>query len=511
MCGNRRERTIEEHFMHLPRLDLTQNRHYKWLAFFAIAIGTFTSVADFGSLIVALPTISAHFGTDLPTTQWVLVGYSLTISALLLPMGRLSDIIGRRRVYIIGFCIFIVGGILASTAQNINVLILFKILQGVGGSMTQGTGMAMAVTAFPDNERGQALGSSITVVGAGNILGPVLGGLIVGTLGWHWIFYTSVILGVFSILAVLLVLDGKKFSRRSGGPLTFDWPGAALSTGALLSFLLVMTNGPRLGWTFPPVMVGAALVVTFIALFIWWEQRIPAPLMDLQLFKSKFVSMAVGAQFLSFAANSSVRFLIPFYLQAVQGYSPQQVGLIVVPSAIAMIVVGPISGKLSDKYGLRPFTIGGLLMSTTGLIILSNVTEITPLPVVIVALIMQMSGNGTFYPPNNASILGSVPESKYGVMSSFVNLVRNSGNITGIAVGTAIVTAVMATMGFPPSLGAVSEVGGEGVIDAFVSGLRVAYRIMAGVMMMSIILSFMRGGGRSVAPVESSVEEASKA
>jgi EmrB/QacA subfamily drug resistance transporter len=486
-------------FMHLPRLDLSQSRHYKWWAFLAIAVGTFTSVADFGSLIVALPTISAHFGTDLPTTQWVLVGYSLTISALLLPMGRLSDIIGRRRVYVIGFGIFIVGGLLASTAQDIRILILFKILMGIGGSMTQGTGMAMAVTAFPDNERGQALGSSITVVGAGNILGPVLGGLIIGALGWRWIFYTSVILSVVSISAVMIVLDGKRFSRRGGGSVAFDWPGAALSSGILLSFLLVMTNGPRVGWTNPPVMIGIALVIAFIGIFVWWEKRIPAPLMDLGLFKSRFVSMAVAAQFLSFAANSSVRFLIPFYLQAVQGYSPQQVGLIIVPSAIAMIVAGPISGRLSDKYGLRRFTVGGLIMSTTGLLILSAVTETTPLAFIVLALIMQMSGNGTFYPPNNASILGAVEEGKYGVMSSFVNLVRNAGNITGIAIGTAIVTAVMASMGFQPSLAAVTDVGSEGVIDSFVSGLRVAYRIMAGVMVISMVLSFIRGGGSASA------------
>lgn len=494
--------------MKLPRLDLTQNRHYKWWAFIAIAVGTFTSVADFGSLIVALPTISAHFGTDLPTTQWVMIGYSLTISALLLPMGRLSDIIGRRRVYIIGFCIFIVGGILASTAQNIQILIFFKILQGIGGSMTQGTGMAMAVTAFPANERGQALGSSITVVGAGNILGPVLGGLIAGTLGWRWIFYTSVILSVISIAAVVLVLDGKRFSRKGTGSAAFDWPGAALSTGALLSFLLVMTNGPRFGWTFPPVLIGMVTLLAFVALFIWREQRVPAPLMDLELFKSRFVSMAVGAQFLSFAANSSVRFLIPFYLQAVRGYSPQQVGLIVVPSAIAMIVAGPISGRLSDKYGLRRFTVGGLIMSTTGLLLLSIVTENSPLALVVVALVMQMGGNGTFYPPNNASILGSVQEGKYGVMSGFVNLVRNAGNITGIAVGTAIVTAVMASHGFPPSLAAVSEVGGGEVIGSFVSGLRVAYKIMALILIVSMVLSFIRGSGPKPQAEEPSLDEA---
>ena len=207
-----------------------------------------------------------------------------------------------------------------------------------------------------------------------------------------------------------------------------------------------------------------------------------------------------------FLANSSVRFLIPFYLQSVQGYSAQQVGLIVVPSAVAMIVAGPISGRLSDKYGLRRFTVGGLMLSTTGLLVMSNVTESTPLALVIAALVLQMGGNGTFYPPNNASILGSVQESKYGVMSGFVNLVRNAGNITGIAVATAIVTAVMASMGFPPSLAAVSEVGGGDAIGSFVAGLRVAYRIMAAVMVVSMVLSFLRGGGKGPAVEESQVK-----
>ena len=195
--------------------NISKSRHYKWWVFLALAIGTFTSVADFGSLNVTMPTIAEHFGTDLPTTQWVLIGYALAISALLLPMGRLSDIIGRKRVYIGGFVIFVVGGVFASTSDSILALIGFKVLQGVGASMTQGTGMAMVLSTFPDEERGKAIGSFITVVGSGNVAGPALGGFIAGTLGWQWVFYFGVALALLAILAVFVVLDGRIYSRRA--------------------------------------------------------------------------------------------------------------------------------------------------------------------------------------------------------------------------------------------------------------------------------------------------------
>ena len=184
--------------------NISRSRHYRWWVFLALAIGTFTSVADFGSLNVTMPTIAGHFGTDLPTAQWVLIGYALAISALLLPMGRLSDIIGRKRVYVTGFVIFAVGGLFASTSDSILTLIAFKVLQGVGASMTQGTGMAMVLASFPSEERGKAIGSFITVVGSGNVAGPALGGFIAGTLGWQWVFYFGVILSLFAIASVLV-------------------------------------------------------------------------------------------------------------------------------------------------------------------------------------------------------------------------------------------------------------------------------------------------------------------
>ena len=488
---------------------ISKSRHYKWWVFLALAIGTFTSVADFGSLNVTMPTIAEHFGTDLPTTQWVLIGYALAISALLLPMGRLSDIVGRKRVYIGGFVIFVIGGALAATSDSILALIGFKVLQGVGASMTQGTGMAMVLATFPSEERGKAIGSFITVVGAGNVAGPALGGFIAGTLGWQWVFYFGVLLSLFAIVSVLMVLDGRIYSRRGSGSLSFDWLGAALSTGALVTFLMVMTNAPRLGWLYPPVLVGIVALVTFVALFIWWELRCETPMIDVRLFKMRLISLGVAAQFISFIGNSSMRFLLPFYMQAALGYSPQQIGLIFVPASIAMIVTGPISGRLSDRFGYRWFTVCGLLFAVCGLLLLSTLTTESSVLKVAVGMLLLTGGTGTFYPPNNASIMQQVPESRYGVMSGFINLVRNSANITGTAVATAIVAAVMVSMGFLPNLSAVGDTGGADLLTAFVAGLRTAYIIVAGLLCVGVVFSYVRPAAAAV-EVRDAAEQAAR-
>ena len=481
------------------RNGISQSRYYKWWVFLALAIGTFTSVADFGSLNVTLPTIAEHFGTDLPTTQWVMIGYALAISALLLPMGRLSDIVGRKRVYIAGFVIFVAGGALAGSSDSVMSLIMMKALQGVGASMTQGTGMAMVLSAFSGEERGKALGSFITVVGAGNIAGPAIGGFVAGALGWQWVFYIGAMLGTLAIGAVALTLDGRRFSRRDGGGAAFDWLGAALSTAALVTFLMAMTSAPRAGWGHPFVVGGFAALAALVAAFIWWELRAPTPMMDLRIFRMRIVSLGVAAQFISFIGNASMRFLLPFYMQAALGYSPQQIGLIFVPSSIAMILTGPISGRLSDKFGWRPFTVGGLLLSVAGLLLLSTLTTESSVWMVMAGMALQTSGTGTFYPPNNSSIMRQVEESKYGVMSGFINLVRNSANITGTAVATAIVSAVMVSMGFLPNLTAVADGGGSELLAAFVSGLKLAYIIVAGIVMVGVVCSFARGGERGAA------------
>ena len=450
-------------------------------------------MADHGSITVALPTISEHFGADLPTSQWVVIGYTLTISAFLLPMGRLADIAGRKRIYLLGFLIFVVSGVAAGLSPNMTFLIIARLVQGVGAAMTQGTSMAMIVASFPSQERGRVLGLQMSIVGLGGIAGPAVGGLLVGELGWRWAFFGTSIMAAVAILAALVVVDSRRSGPADRSGAKFDWGGAALSTGALIVFLQAMTWAPTLGYGNPAIAAAFAVFAAFLAVFILHELRSSSPMMDVRLFQRRLFSLGVIASFLNFFGSQSVRFLMPFYLQAVLGLPPTQVGLIIVPGAVCMMITGPLSGRLSDRFGWRWFTVGGLLISTAGLLILSTLRSDSHVAIGVAGMMMQSAGIGIFNAPNNSSILSAVEPSKYGVITGFLNLIRNSGNLCSIAIATAIVTATMGSMGYEPSLASVSAGGGEGLLAAFTSGLRISYWVMAAIMIVGVVASAMKG------------------
>jgi len=472
---------------------IRQSPNYKWWAFGTIAIGSVISVVDTGSVLVALPDIERHFNTNLATVQWVVVGYALAISVLLLPMGRLGDIAGRKRVYIGGFVIFVLAAALAGASRWINLptLIVAKVFQGVGSAMLQATGMAILISVFPAHERGKVLGSHLSVIGGGAVAGPALGGLIVSFWGWQWVFLINVPVGIITIVLTFLLLEGDRLVRGSDGPpATFDWPGAILSAGALLVILLVVGNGDRAGWTSPTILTGAAGSLTLLATFIWWELRVSSPMLDLRLFKRKLVALGVAAGWISFLGSSAARFMMPFYLQRVLEYSPKQVGLIMIPAAVCLIAVGPISGRLSDRFGWRALTVGGLLLGAGAwLVLATSLSQDTSVVLIIAMLMLQSTGLGLFNTPNGSSILSAVERSSYGVVSALTQLMRNSANVTSIALATTVVVATMGAKGVEPSLDVVSPL----VADAFMAGLRLSFWLMAGILVVGVVISLMRG------------------
>ena len=472
---------------------LAQSANYKWWAFGAVSMGTFANVVTYGSTGVALPTIAEHFGTDLPTAQWVVIGQVLAISALLLPMGRLSDIVGRKQVYLTGMVIFILSAALAGSSPNIMMLIFSKVLEGSGQAMTQGTSIAIVTSLFATNERGKALGTHMSIVGAGSLTGPALGGLLVSGLGWRWIFYFNILTGLLAIIAVLIVLEKRLFHQEGQRP-KFDWLGAALSTGMLLTFLLAISNGYRSGWASPPIVAALLSFVGLLGAFIWWELRTPAPMLDLRVFESKLFSLGVSAAAIAHLGSGSALFLIPFYLQSVLGYSPGQVGLILVPKALATVIVGPVSGRLSDRYGWRIFNVGGLALAAMGMFLLARADETSSLGFVMAAMLIAFLGTATFMSPNTNSIISTVEQRRLGIVSALINLVRNSAQVIGIAVATTIVVATMASMGFESNLGVVSEASDPGVLHAFTSGLRTVFVVMGGLLLLGMVVSAIKGG-----------------
>ncbi|SVD96469.1 uncharacterized protein METZ01_LOCUS449323, partial [marine metagenome] len=250
--------------------------------------------------------------------------------------------------------------------------------------------------------------------------------------------------------------------------------------------------GDRVGWTSGLIISGAVATVISGAAFIWWELRFPYPMLDMRLFKRKLVSFGVAAGWFSFLGSSASRFMMPFYMQRVLEYSPREVGLLLIPPALCMVLLGPISGRLSDRFGSRGLTVLGLSVSASAWVIMAiTLTESSPVWLIVLLLMAQNTGTALFNSPNNSSILSAVERSQYGVVSALTQLVRNSANVTSIAIATTVVVATMGSKGVEPSLDAVSPA----VADAFVAGLKWAFWMMGGLLLVGITLSALRGRG----------------
>jgi MFS family permease len=333
------------------------------------------------------------------------------------------------------------------------------------------------------------------MVGLGAIVGPALSGFLVTALTWRAVFLIAVPTGVIGTIAALIILDRRSLSQDTQGGLRpkFDWFGAVMSAGALLAFLLAMTYGSRLGWGSAPIVGGLLASVFLLAAFIWWELHTSSPMLDLTLFKRRLVALGVMSGWIAFMALYGLLFMMPFYLQNVLGYPPEQAGLMVIPAFVCMTILGPVSGRLSDRIGWRKLTMGGLAMIAVALFVLSTkLTETSSIALVIPLLMLLMAGDGMFESPNNNSILSAVERYRYGVASALTQLMRTSASVTTVALSTAIVVATMASMGFEPKLEAVSVEGGTEMAHAFVAGLHRVFMVLGGLMVIGVVLCFLK-------------------
>ena len=467
------------------------------LILLTIAAGTFVSVLDQTGVSLALPLMASEFDATIPLVQWVALGYMLTTGSLLLPAGRLSDMVGRKVVYVAGFCVFVIGAVCAASSPNLMAIIAFRIVQGAGSAMIQANGMAILTTTFPAQQRGQVIGMFMTMVGLGAIMGPILAGVVVETFGWRSVFMASVPLGGVSLVAAMAVLIRDTPSIRSVRQLVarFDWAGAVVSASGLAVFLLVLTNAYRLGWTSPAVVTALFASAGLLVAFVYWERRASQPMLDLELFRRRIFALGTSASFFGFLAGTSVFSMMPFYLQDVLDLSPRVAGLYIAPAALGFALAGPLAGRLADKLGPRRVEFAGLGMLGVSLIFLGSLTVNTSPEVVAVAMALQGLGMGVFYTPNTASVLSVVERSKFGVATAFLNMTRNTANVAGIGLATTIVTVAMASKGFEPSLDAVAA-GVGGVEVAFTQGLRIAFLLLGAFIGVSIVLTALKRTAR---------------
>ena len=445
--------------------------------------------------MLALPSISRFFDSDLSTTQWVLIGYVLSISASLLPMSRISDLLGHKKIYVWGLTLVAVTTIFAGFSNSIGLLIVLSLVRGVGSGMTQGTSMALVLSIFASSQGGKALGLYISVVGIGSGVGPLVAGFILNSYSWRFLYFFLGGLGVISVAAVSLLVRSNHVSSIKFKEFRFDWIGAALFTIGIASLLQTTTWGSRIGFSNPITIGIACLSLAGFAGFIYKEMLVEEPMIDLRLFRNKLFSSGVSAHFLFFVATSCSFFFMPFFLEIVAGYSPQQIGFIMGAGAISMSIAGVFCGYLSDKFGPFIFSVGGFLVTVVGLYVLTNLTVNATWPLAIIGILCINMANGIFFGPNNKQIFGSVSPNFHGVISGFMHTTRNSSSAIGISIGTAIATSVMAYMGYEPTISDLSNDTGVSVLGAFVRGMKFVFFGGIGVSILGIFVLVL--GGRS--------------
>lgn len=416
---------------HVAPLTLSHTAYrHKWWILAAVSLGLFMGTVDGTIVNVALPTLVREFNTDLPTIQWVVLSFLVGLSVLMLSVGRLSDIVGKRRIFSTGLVVFVVGSVLCGLAPGVYWLIGFRLLQSIGAAMTVALGVAIVTEGWPPEERGKAIGISGGVISLGIVIGPALGGLIISVLNWRWIFFVNLPLG---LLALFLVLRYVPPLRPSGRREPFDFLGAGLMGLSLLALTLALTVGQRLGFTDRRIVALFVLSVAAAVAFVLVEQRVSYPMVDLSLFRNPQFGLNLVTGALTFVAITAVTFLLPFYLQLVLGLPVAQVGLLIAIVPLVLAVLGPLSGSLSDRFGTRPVSVVGLVLLVFGYLTSSTLGVGTTSLGFVLRLLPIGLGMGTFQSPNNSAVMGAAPRHRLGVASGMLSLTRTLGQTAGIA------------------------------------------------------------------------------
>jgi len=434
----------------------------------AVSIGVYMSTLDASIVNISLPTIVQSLNTHLSVVAWVVMAYLIIITGCLLLMGRFSDLYGQRRIYLLGFLIFTIGSALCSFSPTIHFLIGSRMIQGLGASALMANSPAIVTTAFPEEERGKALGMLGSVVSAGFLTGPILGGFLVEHFGWRSIFFINLPIGVIGIYLCSKVLD-RDVSKSSA---RVDLRGALLLF-SFLTFLLLFLNRMARGAD-PLLWVWLFLSLFSFSLFIVAQIRSPFPLVDLKLFRRRLFISSLGASFLSFWMSAAHTFVIPFFLQNILDFSPSKMGMFIFPVALTVMVTAPLSGRFSDRVGVRiPATIGLAITSLT----VFSFTLLRPgandLDILWRQIVLGI-GVSLFNPANNSAIIGSLPREKVGLASSFLALARNLGMVMGVAFAEMVIAFRLPAIHFEklkagPSLESIQDVWKLMLIIGFIA------------------------------------------
>ncbi|MEQ8199801.1 MAG: MFS transporter [Syntrophomonadaceae bacterium] len=409
-----------------------QKLELKWQVFLIVAMGILISTLDSSILNIANPSIAREFGVEMNDVQWVVNAYLLVITSSLIFFGRLGDRRGSNRIFTWGFLVFAVGSLGCSLSRSLMVLVAMRMFQGLGASMMMATGIGIVSNIFPDGERGKALGLTGTMVALGNMLGPGIGGLLLASFKWPVIFLINIPIGITGFYLGRRHLP-KEYREAETRP--FDLPGTVLLAIVLTTLLLALSgNGLNL------YLLGDSLMV--LIAFCWWERKNPDPLLDLGLFRNKTFVAGNLVAVVVYSTQNSVFFLLPFYLEAILGFSPANSGLVMTTAPIVMAFAAPMAGHLSDRFGSPPITALSLGLLAGAFAMFSFLQVDSPILLIIAALAVLGLAMGSFGSPNTSAILGSMPKEKAGYGGGFIATNRNLSYSLGISLSVLLFSLV---------------------------------------------------------------------
>jgi EmrB/QacA subfamily drug resistance transporter len=456
----------------------------RWILFIVV-LGTLMASVDSTIVLLAFPTIAGELHAGLATIIWVILIYLLLTAVLTTQFGRIGDMFGRNRAYNFGFVVFTIGSALCGFAATATALVAFRAMQAVGGALLIATGTALVSEHFPPAARGRAFGFTAMGWSVGAVLGIALGGVLTTFVGWRYIFFINIPIG---IVAVALGLRQLSPSPRS--QVRLDLVGMTLLGGVLSFIAYGAVDFASYGadpWNLAEILVGALLVVPFVL----WERRAKFPALNLTLFRSRLLSASLAAAFFQSLGYLSVIFLLIMYLQGVRGLTPLDAALLLVPGYVLSASLSPLAGRWADRWGAWRFATGGIGLMIVGILLYGQLAADTPL--VLIALITLVTGLGgaLFWPSNNKAVMADAPPDQYGAVSGLLRTLTNLGTIGSytlvITIAAAVVPRYVAFQVFVTGRGLIGHVS-----STFLSALHDAFYVMGLVLLVAAVFSVLR-------------------
>src|SRR3954447_3939425 len=462
--------------------------HYKWWALSCTSAGMLLATINSGTLIIALPDLERALHTSLLSLVWVILAYMIASTVLVVTAGRMSDLFGRKKAYVAGFIVFSIASLGAGFADNGTVLILWRIAQGIGGAFLFANSAALVTDAFPAGQLGLAMGTNTMVAAIGLVLGPVLGGVLVG-ISWHWVFWFNVPLGLAaSAWAAFALHELAKPDEVRG----LDLPGVALFVVGLTGLVLGISKGGLSGWTNPVVLVGLPEGIVRLPIFVLVELRGRAPMLDLSIFSNRLFAAATGAAFINGLSRFALMFVFVFYFQGAQGDDPITAGIKLAPMALGMLVSSPVAGMYADRRGSRGLAALGMLVSAVGLAGMTTLVADSPCWQSALWLGIVGIGSGMFTSPNTAAMMGTVPVHRRGIAAGARMMLQNTGAVLSIALVLAIVTAAVPKDVLFKIFSGLASGLSQAALDPFIQNMHTALWVLAATSVVGAFVSLLR-------------------